>query len=158
MLSPVQGILLREGLPSMNLYSFCKLLFKIRVKLAHFSESDEPPSARTPLRDGKKNVYKIPDKTLGTPSKKTRQVPSLGPLNTLSTPPAQRPSVAKTPRTNTKKSRLQAELQRRQEYAEQIFIELNSSVFKQGLPENTKLNWSKRLLTTAGKAKYHRFV
>jgi hypothetical protein len=79
----------------------------------------------------------------------------------LSTPLAQRPSgkaVEKTPRANTKKARLEAELQRRQEYAKQIFTELNNSVFKKGLPENTKLNWSKRLLTTAGKAKYHRFV
>ncbi|KIM47954.1 hypothetical protein M413DRAFT_61836 [Hebeloma cylindrosporum] len=135
--------------------------------MAHLSESDEPPSARTPLRIRKKAVHKPPNKILDTPNNtvneqplasKTRQVrvPSPGSLDTPSTPLAQRPSVEKTPRTNTKKSRLQAELQRRQKYAQQIFTELNNSVFEKGLPENTKLDWSKRLRTTAGKAKYHR--
>ncbi|KAF8060981.1 SprT-like family-domain-containing protein [Lyophyllum atratum] len=31
-----------------------------------------------------------------------------------------------------------------------------NSVFKNGVPKDTKLNWSKRLLTTAGKARWHR--
>lgn len=67
-------------------------------------------------------------------------------------------TVAKTTRSNTKKARMEAELLRRQKYAQEIFDDLNRSVFKEGLPASTKLVWNKRLLTTAGKAKYHRYV
>jgi hypothetical protein len=62
-----------------------------------------------------------------------------------------------TPRANTKKAREAAELQQRHEYAQKLFTDLNKVVFKEGLPTDTKLNWNKRLLTTAGKAKYHRY-
>jgi len=42
-------------------------------------------------------------------------------------------------------------------YAQELFVELNRLVFKDGLPTNTKLNWNKRLLTTAGRARWHRY-
>lgn len=45
---------------------------------------------------------------------------------------------------------------RREKYAAQLFEELNSTIFNNGLPIETKLNWNKRLLTTAGRAKWHR--
>ncbi|KAG1773094.1 SprT-like family-domain-containing protein [Suillus occidentalis] len=45
---------------------------------------------------------------------------------------------------------------RREKYAAQLFEELNSAIFNNGLPIETKLNWNKRLLTTAGRAKWHR--
>lgn len=45
---------------------------------------------------------------------------------------------------------------RREKYAAQLFEELNSTIFNNGLPLETKLNWNKRLLTTAGRAKWHR--
>ena len=61
-------------------------------------------------------------------------------------------------RPNTKKARQAAEFLKRHEYAQQLFDDLNKSVFKGGLPNNTQLNWNKRLLTTAGRAKYHRCV
>jgi hypothetical protein len=48
------------------------------------------------------------------------------------------------------------EQQRRHDYAQQLFDDLNASIFKGGLPNNTALNWNKRLLTTAGRAKWHR--
>lgn len=66
-------------------------------------------------------------------------------------------AFAGTPRANTKKAREAADLQQRHEYAQKLFTDLNKLVFKEGLPTDTKLNWNKRLLTTAGKAKYHRY-
>lgn len=63
-----------------------------------------------------------------------------------------------TPRKTTKRAQLEAEQKKRHDYAQHLFIDLNKVVFNQGLPEGTKLNWNKRLLTTAGRAKYHRFV
>ncbi|KAG1885658.1 SprT-like family-domain-containing protein [Suillus subluteus] len=66
-----------------------------------------------------------------------------------------------TPRINKPSPRIpvrgKAEEQaRREKYAAQLFEELNSTIFKNGLPRETKLNWNKRLLTTAGRAKWHR--
>lgn len=58
----------------------------------------------------------------------------------------------------TKKGQLAAEQARREQYAEGLFTELNQVVFKEGLPKETKLVWNKRLLTTAGRAKWHRLV
>lgn len=56
----------------------------------------------------------------------------------------------------TKKGQAAAEQARREQYAEELFAELNQVVFKEGLPKETKLVWNKRLLTTAGRAKWHR--
>ncbi|KAH7929391.1 hypothetical protein BV22DRAFT_1116952 [Leucogyrophana mollusca] len=64
-------------------------------------------------------------------------------------------SPVKTPRI-TKKAQAAAEQARREKYASEPFVELNRTVFNGGLPKETKLNWSKRLLTTAGKARWHR--
>ncbi|KAH9921399.1 SprT-like family-domain-containing protein [Fomitopsis serialis] len=49
-----------------------------------------------------------------------------------------------------------AEQQRRERYANTFFDEMNRLVFGHGLPSKTELKWSKRLLTTAGKANWHR--
>lgn len=57
----------------------------------------------------------------------------------------------------SKKAVEKAEEIRRQEYAQELFTELNAFVFKNKLPQDTKLNWNKRLLTTAGRAKYRRY-
>lgn len=67
-----------------------------------------------------------------------------------------RPKSAKTTTRMSKKAAEEAEQARREKYAQELFDELNKSVFGNGLPENTKLNWNKRLLTTAGKARYRR--
>ncbi|KAF9454955.1 hypothetical protein P691DRAFT_799965 [Macrolepiota fuliginosa MF-IS2] len=56
----------------------------------------------------------------------------------------------------SKKAIEEAEQARREKYAQNLFDELNTLVFKNGLPQKTKLNWNKRLLTTAGRAKYRR--
>jgi hypothetical protein len=64
--------------------------------------------------------------------------------------------VLKTPRARRgKKAEAEAEQARREAYAQALFDDLNTSVFKGELPQ-TKLVWSKRLLTTAGRAKWHR--
>ncbi|KJA29356.1 hypothetical protein HYPSUDRAFT_211237 [Hypholoma sublateritium FD-334 SS-4] len=136
---------------------------------------DEPRGARTPLRVAPKGTSGIVTKgsangsgqDLATP-KKTRSLASLvllGNTPGLSDGPAKGAAAKKVagdkphaapPRPNTKKARLAAELLKRHEYAQQLFDDLNKAVFKGGLPDNTQLNWNKRLLTTAGKAKYHR--
>ena len=65
-------------------------------------------------------------------------------------------SSPKAPRSTSKKAQQTAEQLRRHDYAQQLFEDLNASVFKGGLPNNTALNWNKRLLTTAGRAKWYR--
>ncbi|KAF8559299.1 hypothetical protein OG21DRAFT_1519235 [Imleria badia] len=44
---------------------------------------------------------------------------------------------------------------RRQKYAADLFAKLNKDIFGDRLPKNTTLEWSKRLLTTAGRARWH---
>ena len=61
-------------------------------------------------------------------------------------------------RLNSKKAILEADLKRRKDYAQQLFSDLNELVFKQGLPSDTQLNWNKRLVSTAGRARFHRSV
>ncbi|VDB92206.1 unnamed protein product [Peniophora sp. CBMAI 1063] len=41
-------------------------------------------------------------------------------------------------------------------YASDLFAELNTVVFKGGLPASTELKWSPRLRSTAGRARWHR--
>ena len=56
-------------------------------------------------------------------------------------------------------AREKAEVQaRREKYAEKLFAELNNTIFNDGLPPETKLNWNKRLLTTAGRARWHKYT
>jgi hypothetical protein len=64
---------------------------------------------------------------------------------------------AKTPRTS-KKALVLAEQAERAAYAQSLFDELNRGVFAGGLPVETTLIWSNRLLTTAGRARWHRCV
>ncbi|KAI0700411.1 SprT-like family-domain-containing protein [Cytidiella melzeri] len=56
----------------------------------------------------------------------------------------------------TKKAIQAIEQARREKYAEDLFEELNKHVFKDGLPKETTLKWSNRLLTTAGRARWKR--
>lgn len=61
----------------------------------------------------------------------------------------------KAPRM-TKKAMQAIEQARREKYAQQLFDDLNTAIFKSGLPKDTVLTWSNRLLTTAGRAKWKR--
>lgn len=80
-------------------------------------------------------------------------------LATPKTPLRAKPksTPAKTPRTS-KKALVLAEQAERAAYAQSLFDELNRGVFAGGLPVETTLIWSNRLLTTAGRARWHRCV
>jgi len=80
-------------------------------------------------------------------------------LSTPKTPLKAKPksTPAKTPRTS-KKAQALAEQAERASYAQSLFDELNRGVFAGGLPVETTLIWSNRLLTTAGRARWHRCV
>jgi hypothetical protein len=80
-------------------------------------------------------------------------------LSTPKTPLKAKPksTPAKTPRTS-KKAQALAEQAERATYAQSLFDELNRGVFAGGLPVETTLIWSNRLLTTAGRARWHRCV
>ncbi|KAF5355958.1 hypothetical protein D9756_003990 [Leucocoprinus leucothites] len=137
---------------------------------------DEPRSAKKPVRvSGSVPRKRSPSKQLrdvATRSNADIPAPSVPLLKSPVTfsgsseasPNVSAPVKRKTPGTKStksitrvsKKALEEAERARRENYAQELFNELNRSVFKNGLPEKTKLNWNKRLLTTAGKAKYHR--
>jgi hypothetical protein len=80
-------------------------------------------------------------------------------LGTPKTPLKAKPksTPTKTPRTS-KKALALAEQAERAAYAQSLFDELNRGVFAGGLPVETTLIWSNRLLTTAGRARWHRCV
>ena len=84
---------------------------------------------------------------------------AVGVLGTPKTPLKAKPksTPAKTPRTS-KKALALAEQAERATYAQSLFDELNRGVFAGGLPVETTLVWSNRLLTTAGRARWHRCV
>lgn len=80
------------------------------------------------------------------PSRPTsRSTPALDPATPIKAPQKRR----------GKKAAAEAEQARREAYALDLFNELNSSVFQGELP-HTPLVWSKRLLTTAGRASWNR--
>jgi hypothetical protein len=151
----------QSNLVSMNLSFFCNSIFSVVILLSDLlSPSDEPKSAKMPLRVGTKDKSRSTPNKSGNHSEMTsngRKPPSpsaaslLFPLR-IELPPANSPKA----RSSSKKAQQTVEQQRRHDYAQQLFDELNASIFKGGLPNDTALNWNKRLLTTAGRAKWHR--
>ncbi|KAH9060692.1 SprT-like family-domain-containing protein [Lactarius vividus] len=98
------------------------------------------------------SLFRIPDHVLPTaPSTTTPKTPA----TKARAPKFTTPSAAKTPRTS-KKALALAEQAERAAYAQSLFDDLNLSVFDGGLPATTTLVWSNRLLTTAGRARWHR--
>ncbi|KAJ8488709.1 hypothetical protein ONZ51_g3407 [Trametes cubensis] len=65
------------------------------------------------------------------------------------------PSKTKAPRM-TKKKLQQEQRDRLQAYAAAFFKEMNDTVFGGGIPVETELKWSNRLLSTAGRAHWRR--
>jgi hypothetical protein len=88
-----------------------------------------------------------------------RALPAHVAVSILATPLRAKPKSTppKTPRTS-KKTLALAEQAERAAYAQSLFDELNRGVFAGGLPVETTLIWSNRLLTTAGRARWHRCV
>ncbi len=93
---------------------------------------------------------------IAKPKPRTSTVAVAG-VRSNSSSPAPSKLASKAPRM-TKKALLQLELKRRKAYAEAFFKELNDAVFGGGIPAETKLEWNKRLLTTAGRAHWHKCV
>lgn len=140
---------------------------------------NEPPSARMPLRRPPQTPRTASPDPPGSADKEThglvRAFSTLSSLTTLPDPeedkthdndrpprtplksatPAKTTRTTKTPRTS-KKALAQAEQAERAAYARSLFDELNRTVFAGGLPVETTLVWSPRLLTTAGRARWHR--
>jgi hypothetical protein len=109
-----------------------------KTRLAGDVDDDRPAPTTLPAHVAA-NVLEMP----GTPK------------TPLMTKPKPKSTPAKTPRTS-KKALALAEQEERAAYAESLFGELNRSVFAGGLPVETTLTWSNRLLTTAGRARWHR--
>ncbi|KAG6857641.1 hypothetical protein H0H87_010209 [Tephrocybe sp. NHM501043] len=121
------------------------------------------PSPVKPLQDLKKTSEKLQALDANytvqkiTPSR--RKTPVTTQSSHVTTAITARTTSSKphgTPRIS-KKAQAEAEQERRVLYAQQLFQELNHSVFDDKLPKETKLIWSKRLLTTAGRAKWHSY-
>ncbi|KAH9993362.1 SprT-like family-domain-containing protein [Russula vinacea] len=93
------------------------------------------------------------DRPVPTPLPAHAAVKETTPKTPIKATPKSTP--AKTPRTS-KKALALAEQGERATYAQSLFEELNRSVFAGGLPVETTLIWSNRLLTTAGRARWHR--
>lgn len=128
-----------------------------------------PTSSRgtkTPLKH--RSTAATPSKSLGTDFVDLNSDDDFVVLPSVITPPSRThptPRLRGLPSTssqkvsrNAKKTQAVAEQARREQYAAELFEELNRMVFNNGLPKGTKMNWNKRLLTTAGRAKWHRFV
>ena len=111
---------------------------------------ESAPEMLVPCLDGnpcdRKSVKRSPqlDRELRRPTQET-------PLNTS---PGKKRSAPRV----SKKALQAAEQARREVYAQELFGELNQSVFQGRLPQTTALNWSNRLLTTAGRARWRRSV
>lgn len=119
------------------------------------SYRNEPRSARKPIHLNPRyarSITAIADPTLNSVPPPFRPVKDV--LGTPCTPGS--PTKAKQVRRTGKKAQAAAEQARRAAYAQLLFTELNQVVFGNGLPQDTKLKWNKRLLTTAGRAKWHR--
>lgn len=118
---------------------------------------NEPKSSRKPIRfipDDAQGLDKAPGNT--TPVKATRISSRIVPAMPSTPTSVSRTKPKATPRVG-KKALAAAEQERRERYAQELFVELNRVIFRDGLPKETKLSWNKRLLTTAGRAKMHRY-
>ncbi|KZT06217.1 uncharacterized protein LAESUDRAFT_653810 [Laetiporus sulphureus 93-53] len=74
---------------------------------------------------------------------------------TKRTPAATPRKAGKTPR-RTQKAMRDAEQARREAFARALFEDLNRTIFGEKIPATTQLTWNKRLLTTAGRARWHK--
>ncbi|KAI0963030.1 hypothetical protein AcW1_000231 [Taiwanofungus camphoratus] len=127
---------------------------------------DEPRSARKPIRSMRSPASTVPGPSI---PRRGAALPARisGPDSESDTPlktqvayrlpgPSATPRKAVRAPRMTKSALAAAEQARREAYARNLFNELNGSVFGCGIPQETQLKWSKRLLTTAGKARWHK--
>jgi hypothetical protein len=139
--------------PLMILFSHCK--FNTRTGSLFWSDlypSDPPKSAKKPIRVVPPTA-RTPSRE-NTPKKRTATPKQTATSDTQPTPPVIPPTPRRSGRTS--KARAVTEQKEREEYAQQFFDDLNKTVFGDGLPSDTKLDWNVRLLTTAGRARWHK--
>lgn len=108
---------------------------------------DDPPPAHAAKRRALK-LEASPSLTPSVSSPDSEEIPKKSSAST---------AAGKKPRM-TKKVKQAIEQTRREKYAQDLFEELNRAVFKGGLPKETQLKWSNRLLTTAGRARWKKCV
>ncbi|KAF9787011.1 SprT-like family-domain-containing protein [Thelephora terrestris] len=114
---------------------------------------DPPKSAKKPIRIGPPLV-KIPSRE--TVSQKRTAAPKQ-PTTSDTWPAApSTPSTSHGSGRILKGAQAAAERKNLEEYTQQFFDSLNNTVFGNGLPPDTQLVWNSRLLTTAGRARWHR--
>ncbi|KAF9654294.1 hypothetical protein BDM02DRAFT_3106603, partial [Thelephora ganbajun] len=114
---------------------------------------DPPKSAKNPIRITPP-VAKAPFRETA-PKKRTATPKQSATSDTQPTTPA----ISSTPRGSGRISKqVQAATERKEleEYTQRFFDDVNKIVFKNGLPSDTKLVWNARLLTTAGRARWHK--
>lgn len=142
----------------------------ILFRFAHFLSRNDPPSSRRPIRSippAKGIVRTFCQYTeggftntpfIGVGQDVAKGNPLLDSLRNNAVPGCSQ-AARKSPTEKKGRSAHKAKEQaRRQKYATELFAELNRDVFGDRLPGNTTLEWSKRLLTTAGRARWHRWV
>ncbi|KAJ3480158.1 hypothetical protein NLI96_g8545 [Meripilus lineatus] len=143
------------------------LAYRRRPNIHNPFPSDEPRSARKPISRHNKNTKGTTIPTQGASGSAIEseddnnsdvEPESFRPPNKLTLPktPSRSTTKTRTPRAGTQKALLLAEQNRREAYAQVLFNELNESVFRGGIPKDTALKWNVRLLTTAGRARWHK--
>ncbi|KAF9056431.1 SprT-like family-domain-containing protein [Panaeolus papilionaceus] len=116
---------------------------------------DEPKIARTPLRKSKLNIPSLEPEDAAFSSPTQANATNTATAKTPYKKPAKKSAPSATPRTS-KKAQLAQQRERLHTYAQLLFSDLNTIVFGGALPETTQLNWNNRLVSTAGRAKWHR--
>ncbi|KAL0576381.1 hypothetical protein V5O48_005602 [Marasmius crinis-equi] len=104
------------------------------------------PHLRTSSIGGSVSNPATPTKSKSNKSSEKSATPS------TNTPTQASPSKRKPSKKALEEARLTALF----EYAQNFFHEINAAVFGNGLPRQTELIWNKKLLTTAGKAKWNK--
>lgn len=125
-----------------------------------FSDDDETANVADPTP----SYLGGPTECLGARPRVMRPSPSPDPQLSLDEVPVEKspkkkdiaPRTGQKPPRMTKKAQQALEQSRRETYAQKLFDELNERVFKHGLPQDTSLKWSNRLLTTAGRARWRK--
>lgn len=140
----------------------CRFSFSPQFSSNSKSYSNDPKSARKPIKRiplTKTTALRGTKKTFPLSLFDDGAQSPVSPLPShISLSPPSTPSSSRGSGRTSKKSEIAAEQEKREQYAKKLFAELNQTVFKNGIPVDTKLIWNTRLLSTAGRAKWHRQV
>ncbi|KAH8120669.1 SprT-like family-domain-containing protein [Phellopilus nigrolimitatus] len=120
----------------------------------YFMLATSPTKGKSPKKD------RTNDSAGVGPSIATKTIPTSDAAPSMATSAMpMTPAGAKTPAKRgvrmSKKALEEQKLAHLAAYAQELFNDLNQSVFKNLLPKETALVWNKKLQTTAGRAKWH---